>query len=244
MGDLTSRYDLYLPGGGSTGLVQPDELVDIDKLNDNLRAIDRALGAREITDVGSYHDDIDGDLVWTAPYHRLYRYQAASSRLDPVQVLGGTRYVGDYADRMLWNDDLAVPEVGMLYYAKDRYADLVFTGTAPDYYDGGVWKDLTLGASMTLVLGGAAKYLLTPTMMYLFVTGFSHGSVSPGVELFTLPTAPTGVVGQKFMVYTQTQPTTPLMATTDAAGKVTLQNSPMASIVYSLPMIGIPRTAV
>lgn len=44
MGALTTRYALYLPGGGSSGTITPDETVDIDRLNDNFRRIDTELG--------------------------------------------------------------------------------------------------------------------------------------------------------------------------------------------------------
>jgi hypothetical protein len=44
MGQTTTRYKLYLAGGGSSGTITPDEPVDIDKLNDNFRRLDAALG--------------------------------------------------------------------------------------------------------------------------------------------------------------------------------------------------------
>lgn len=45
MGQNTSRLGLYLPGGGSTGLITPDEPADIDKINDNMQKIDADAGA-------------------------------------------------------------------------------------------------------------------------------------------------------------------------------------------------------
>lgn len=48
MGDSTSRLNLYLPGGGSTGLI-PDEVADIDKLNQNFRILDDAIGFKLVT---------------------------------------------------------------------------------------------------------------------------------------------------------------------------------------------------
>jgi hypothetical protein len=49
MGQTTSRLGLYLPGGGSTGLITPDEPADIDKINDNMVKIDAAAGVRVVT---------------------------------------------------------------------------------------------------------------------------------------------------------------------------------------------------
>lgn len=40
MPDFTEFLNLYLPGGGSTGTITPDEVVDIDRLNENFRQID------------------------------------------------------------------------------------------------------------------------------------------------------------------------------------------------------------
>ena len=37
---FTENLNLYLAGGGSTGTITPDEVVDIDRLNENFRAID------------------------------------------------------------------------------------------------------------------------------------------------------------------------------------------------------------
>lgn len=45
----TTRLNLYLPGGGSSGTITPDEPVDIDKINDNMRLLDDAIGFRIVT---------------------------------------------------------------------------------------------------------------------------------------------------------------------------------------------------
>lgn len=44
MADNTPNLNLYLPGGGSTGLTTPDEVADIDRLNQNFREIDTFAG--------------------------------------------------------------------------------------------------------------------------------------------------------------------------------------------------------
>lgn len=40
MGALTPTLGLYKPGGGSSGVITPDEIVDVDKLNENSDLID------------------------------------------------------------------------------------------------------------------------------------------------------------------------------------------------------------
>ena len=44
MAGTTTKLALYLPGGGLSGLITPDEQVDIDKINDNMKKIDTAIG--------------------------------------------------------------------------------------------------------------------------------------------------------------------------------------------------------
>lgn len=44
MSGTTTKLALYLPGGGLSGLITPDEQVDIDKINDNMKKIDAAIG--------------------------------------------------------------------------------------------------------------------------------------------------------------------------------------------------------
>lgn len=41
---FTSNLNLYKPGGGSTGLITPDEVVDVDRFNQNLDLLDAHAG--------------------------------------------------------------------------------------------------------------------------------------------------------------------------------------------------------
>lgn len=45
MGINTTRVGLYKPGGGSSGVITPDEAADIDKINGNSDRIDEVIGA-------------------------------------------------------------------------------------------------------------------------------------------------------------------------------------------------------
>ena len=86
MGALTPRADLYLPGTGSTGLIVPDEVADIDKLNDNFRKIDALLGARNIPSASSYGGNMDGDLVYAQDTGFLHIVSALSGQLELPNV--------------------------------------------------------------------------------------------------------------------------------------------------------------
>lgn len=44
MGATTPKLNLYKPGGGSSGIIVPDERVDIDRINDNMDKIDAHAG--------------------------------------------------------------------------------------------------------------------------------------------------------------------------------------------------------
>lgn len=99
MGAYTPRAGLYKPGGGSTGLILPDETVDIDQLNANSDIIDNLLGARNIPSASSYAGTFDGDLVYAQDDEILRMYSAAAGQLVYPRTLGGTRYVGTTAER-------------------------------------------------------------------------------------------------------------------------------------------------
>lgn len=91
MPGFTTKYNLYKPGGGSTGLITPDEVVDIDKLNSNFDVIDGALGAGSGTSGGRPASPKNGQiyverdtgnvLVWdqTSTYWRPLNTPKANS---------------------------------------------------------------------------------------------------------------------------------------------------------------------
>lgn len=47
MPSFTPNLNLYLPGGGSSGTITPDEVVDIDRLNQNAQLLDGFAGSTE-----------------------------------------------------------------------------------------------------------------------------------------------------------------------------------------------------
>lgn len=97
MSDFTPRANLRLPGGGSTGIILPDEQVDIDVLNDNFRKIDALLGARNVPSASSYSGSMDGDIIYARDTKLLSIYDANNAGLVDPRVAGGTRFKGTQA---------------------------------------------------------------------------------------------------------------------------------------------------
>lgn len=61
MAGTTPNLGLYLPGGGSTGLYTPDEVADIDPLNENFMDIDTAVGGvQALTDTNTHTKHFKG----------------------------------------------------------------------------------------------------------------------------------------------------------------------------------------
>lgn len=91
---FTPFLNLYKPGGGSTGLITPDEVVDVDRLNQDFDIIDTfaagwgqaanrnhqfygpaaALGAVAGMKLGDEYQETDGDK-------RVFRYDGATWKL-------------------------------------------------------------------------------------------------------------------------------------------------------------------
>ncbi len=99
MSDFTSRANLRLPGGGSTGTILPDEQVDIDVLNDNFRKIDALLGARNIPSASSYAGSMDGDLVYARDTEFLHMFSANAGGLITPRLPGSKMFSGTRAER-------------------------------------------------------------------------------------------------------------------------------------------------
>lgn len=99
MGAYTPRANLYKPGGGSTGLIVPDETVDIDKLNANFDKLDALLGARNIPSASSYAGTMDGDLVFAQDTEYLHMYSASAAALVTPRLPGARMFSGTRAER-------------------------------------------------------------------------------------------------------------------------------------------------
>ena len=80
MPDYTPNLNLYLPGGGGSGTI-PDEIADIDKLNENFRTIDASLGGTIVPAVAGYTPDFDGNIVYARNERRLLMESAVDGGL-------------------------------------------------------------------------------------------------------------------------------------------------------------------
>lgn len=84
MGQYTSRVNLYLPGGGSSGLITPDEEADIDKLNENFKKIDLALGTYFCLSTTHPATPFDGQQIYETDTHKFLIWNSSSSTwVDP-----------------------------------------------------------------------------------------------------------------------------------------------------------------
>lgn len=83
---LTTRYGLYKPGGGSTGSITPDEIVDIDKLNGNFDAIDAALGSASGTSGSRPSSPKDGQIFRESDTGNTVVWSSAGSYWAPVGI--------------------------------------------------------------------------------------------------------------------------------------------------------------
>lgn len=84
MGDNTARANLYLPGGGSSGLITPPEQVDIDKINDNMRKVDLLLGALPVTSTTRPTGPMDGQLIYETDTRNTLIYRLSETAWRPV----------------------------------------------------------------------------------------------------------------------------------------------------------------
>lgn len=99
MGVYTPRAGLYKPGGGSTGLIVPDEIVDIDKINTNFDLIDSMLGARTLASVTSYGGTLPGDVIYARDTKYLHINDAGGAGVVIPKLPGANFYKGTIQQR-------------------------------------------------------------------------------------------------------------------------------------------------
>lgn len=88
MGQNTSRLGLYLPGGGSTGLITPDEPADIDKINDNMTKLDADAGAYVCTSSTRPASPYNGKIIFETDTRKTLIYKSATTSWEPVDSQG------------------------------------------------------------------------------------------------------------------------------------------------------------
>lgn len=68
----TTRLNLYKPGGGGTGLILPDEVADIDKINGNMDLLDAAMGAAVVTSTARPVTPYSGQVIYETDTGKSY----------------------------------------------------------------------------------------------------------------------------------------------------------------------------
>jgi len=86
MGTTTPKLGLYKPGGGSSGLIQPPEQVDIDKINANMDKIDDAIGGRGVTSTTRPASPYDGQVIYETDTGNLMLFSQGLNRWIPQGV--------------------------------------------------------------------------------------------------------------------------------------------------------------
>lgn len=90
---FTSRLNLYKPGGGSSGVI-PDEVVDVDKINDNSDKIDAAIGAPNFTSGTRPAAPFSGQIIYETDTQLLKQWSGTAwlsiggkSELDKIAAM-------------------------------------------------------------------------------------------------------------------------------------------------------------
>lgn len=115
MPGFTSRLNLYKPGGGSSGVI-PDEVVDVDRINDDMDKIDAAIGTPIVTSSTRPAAPFDGQAIFETDTGNLRVWRSSVSRWEfPNFVLTvtdltalATMSAGDFEGRLIHVDELDV----------------------------------------------------------------------------------------------------------------------------------------
>jgi hypothetical protein len=95
MSGTTARVGAYLIGGGSSGAYGPDEVMDIDDVNQNFELFDAAVGIRQATSAARPSTPFDGQPIYETDTTNTLIYSASAARWIPI----GTPSAGSDAAR-------------------------------------------------------------------------------------------------------------------------------------------------
>ena len=182
MGVYTPRAGLYKPGGGSTGLIVPDEIVDIDKINTNFDLIDSMLGARTLASVTSYGGTLPGDVIYARDTKYLHINDSAGAGIVIPKLPGSNFYKGSIEQRNAATyvepgDHWQVP-------GGDEFVR-VGSSWVTRYTDTGWVAPKSIGAGWTAGTGGNAPQVRFDGRFILF-RGSIYGG-TPFTDALTLP---------------------------------------------------------
>jgi hypothetical protein len=116
MSASTTRLSLTKPGGGSTGLITPADVVDIDVLNANFDKIDAAIGAQVVTSTTLPSTPFAGEFVFESDTKRIRVYQGGSF-VAPATERGSLTIYSTATIAAL--DAIADAQIGDLAYMSD-----------------------------------------------------------------------------------------------------------------------------
>lgn len=80
MSALTTKLSLYKPGGGLSGLILPDEIADIDRINSNMDILDANIGFRNVTSGTRPISPYDGEPIYETDTQRIRIFNNAAGQ--------------------------------------------------------------------------------------------------------------------------------------------------------------------
>lgn len=135
----TTRLNLYKPGGGATGLILPDEIADIDKINGNMDLIDAAIGARVVTSTTRPTTPFSGQLIYETDTRNTMVYNLSLTAWTPIGVpnaassaIRDALFPSPVAGNTVYRTDLSwVEEYSAIYNAATNLPGRIAAGWYP-----------------------------------------------------------------------------------------------------------------
>jgi hypothetical protein len=85
---LSTRLKAYLPGGGASGLYGADETADIDKINDNFKLVDAAIGLPRYDSNARPATPFTGQAIHNSNYDGRIEFYTGSKWMVPAAFVG------------------------------------------------------------------------------------------------------------------------------------------------------------
>lgn len=111
---FTPNLNLYKPGGGSTGLITPDEVVDVDRFNQNFDLLDAFAGSTSASLSDLTKRGRTAKLVKTNGFQSLSSTGAVVTGLSPLIIHSG--YSWDSAGNVLTITESGTYLINVLVY--------------------------------------------------------------------------------------------------------------------------------
>jgi hypothetical protein len=172
MSASTTRLSLTKPGGGSTGLITPADIVDIDVLNANFDKIDASMGYTIATSGARPSTPFNGQPIFETDTKNEMYWSVASGRWIPIGVPNA-------ASQALRDALYPSPVGGERVFRTDLNYHQHYSAAAAG------WRGGDLGSGLVLVkptiAGGAGATVAADGLVTLTAVGNS------GFPIFTFP---------------------------------------------------------